>query len=320
METKIAKKILDLDEKNFKQLRTFISELESEISLNQDSFFYQFSKALQRELEKKRFHIFESPYCLFIDKYRDLLKVITANDLLNDIKYLISFNSSKKTFLQFLSYLEKSYENKDKMNININKIQEIGISKFVFSQEPLEKNFIVVERKQDIRYQIKSIYSDGKQSWLRHEKGYSVEVDNHSYIIKYHKESSFGLHSVEMLLNSLEFDTDTLPSYEELHDINVWQHIDRKRIKEKSDAIDNINKLLLDADMIEKLLEGLSSDIEKIQFLAGNLDYEQTLNGLSNLKELSVLLVKLSTLASSSYQQSNFISKSEIQKHIKPIS
>lgn len=320
METKVAKKILDLDEKDFKRLRIFISELEAEINLNQDSFFYQFNKVLQRELVKKRFHIFESPYCLFIDKYRDLLKKIIENDLLNDIKYLISFNGSKKTFLQFLSYLEMNYDNKDKMITNINKIQKIGISKFDFSKDNLEKNFIVVEEKKDTKYQLKSIYSDGDQSWVRHEKGYSVEVDNHSYIIKYHKDSSFGLYSVEMTIKNLDFDTDALPSYEELHDINVWQHIDRKSIDEKSDAIDNINRLLKDANMIENLLQELSDDVEKIKFLTGNLDYEQTLNGLSNLKELSVLLVKISTLASSRYEQSNLISKSEIQKHIKPIS
>lgn len=320
METKVVKKILDLNEKDFKQLRTFISELESEISLNQDSFFYQFNKALQRELEKKKFHIFESPYYLFIDKYRDLLKKIVENDLLGDIKYLISFNSSKKTFLQFLSYLEKSYNNKDKMIANINKINEIGISKFVFSREALEKSFIVVEDRKDTKYQMKGIYSDGEQSWVRHKKGYFVELVNHNYIIKYHKDNSFGLYSVEMLLISLEFDANTLPSYEELHDINVWQHIDRKSINEKSDAIDNINKLLSDADKVQKLLEGLSSDIEKIKFLAGNLDYDQTLCKLNNLKELSNLLIKLSTLASSSYEQSNVISKIEIQKHINPVS
>lgn len=316
METNIVKKILDLDESDFKQLRNFILELESEISFNKDPFFYEFNRVLQRELEKKKFHIFEPPYYLFIDKYRDLLKKIVKNELLTDIKYFISFNNSKKSFFEVLSYLEKNYANKDRIIININKMLEIGILKFNFSKEISQNRFIVVENKKDNRYILKSIYSDGEQSWVRHKKGYSVDVVNPSYIINYHKDNYFGLYNVSMILNNLEFETDTLPSYEELHDINIWQHIDRKSINEKSDAIDNINKLLKDATITENLLKDLSLDVEKIKFLSGNLDYEQTLNRLSNLKELSTLLIKLSTLASSSYEQAKIICKSEIQKHI----
>lgn len=315
MEVKLVKEILNLDEESFFAFKDFIEELNVESLVNNDSFLHELERKLPFFLSKKRKPIFKSSYYDFVKKYNNILIQLQNKDLFFEIKYLVCYGSNKE-FLSFLDYLYSSYDKKDLILENIDRLEKLGVLRFDYTQDKLPNTFYIKEQNINGEYQRESFYSDGVKRYIKKENEIVVDVKNHSYFIKYLKSNLSGLKQKDVVVSNLEFDTKTLPSFAELYDKNVWQFLDKDNIEKRSEAIKSINKLLEDSTKVSSLLTIIYEDIKKLEFTKDE-SYKNIINKLNDLKQLSNMLIEFSKISSLAYQKKDIISIMDIEKYIK---
>ena len=92
------------------------------------------------------------------------------------------------------------------------------------------------ETKDGNYHKIMSTYSDGKCSteFIKQDgftKYYIMDLDRATYVIHYRKDNIDGLKKLDVFVQDLEFDPNTLPEYSKLYGKNSWQNLEGNKVK-----------------------------------------------------------------------------------------
>lgn len=325
----LIKNLFKFNEEELGKIKKFTSLLNhavnSDSNFNIDEYYRDFIKLLERHKKLKR----KTYFFDFVKPNTDFFEELIKYDVL---KYIFEYSKNNNTTISFCSLIDHIIVNFDRRSImieNMSQLQQLDFESicYVYDSKHFEEVSKYVEvyeigKRDDQQYLISSFFTDGEVNWnkelidIEYEvsnqffetqtDGYIASVESPNYMLYYTKGTN--IETIKSLyLNRLDFDTKTLPSYNELYSMNENQKLGN----DETEAINNINTLISNCSVLRANVQ----DIERIlSQLKGTERYEQALI-LS--KKLCNIMEVLTVILANSYQKDNIISEETLQKIIR---
>lgn len=312
MNVEILKNILELNEEEFTEYNEMVDDLE-QLQNHKNFYIGQLVSTyydVVKEEKKLLFH--ERKYTRFVKKHYGIL-----NTLVSENKSGLMTSFVALIHLDF-DYVKQNYGNKDEIIKRLKKLLELNILEFDMLTE--ENCFYDVDsNERELFFEIdkfthgekKGLFTDGNITF-KDDSGYfkentpfkieyhnsihdiyPVEVNDANYVLRY-SLSKFVFSDkidchVNMKIKNLMFDTDSLPTYEELQNgvfpKNVADYIADKELlmSQKQDVVDNVYEV----ETIEKTINSLLSKLE---------NYTEKYEITKDLEEAKAIKAKLEVI------------------------
>ncbi len=219
-----------LDNNSLNKLKHFVYDYSSRLQMlrENDDFFldtwYIFNETVQLELTGNIDYRIK-PEKNLQNCIKNHVKVLYKVDELGILNSIYDTFHDKAALKVLLTIIDTLIEDRKLVKNNMEKFMDLGIKSFDFQpyrniDGTFQSDMSIREKDKNI-YAIDGAYSDGVKN-IR--KGYSntyyIEVKNAKYVIEYFKRVD-GYNEIVVKVNNLRFNTATLPSKEELYDVNI---------------------------------------------------------------------------------------------------
>ncbi len=272
---------------------------------------------------KKALTILMSKFCEykqcvnFIKKYQAYID----KDLIDKLEY--DYNHRENVILYKI--LKNLYPHKKELLEMGDKLKKLNITGFMYTNVPaLSLNAI---RLIDDRI-IQGFYTDGKQTCNVKEKvefsnlvEYKINIQNAHMILEYNKTLRGRSSEPWLIVNNLLFDTNFLPTYEELYDVNTLPtNLDYKNFEdfkaletEKENITTNVSELNCVSQKINEILPLLEYYTTKLERTKNMEEAKSIVTKLDTLREILADVQKLRTAV---IERNDIIKEDEIEKRL----
>lgn len=321
IDTEFAVKIIKLDKNNLSCLNDLIEDFRAlylHVEMRKETFSdktffdlldldefvnyckYKFGENNKKDVKFSR----KFNYNNYINRYRNLLKQLIDNDMFNEL-YLKVISQSDYVYDEyksFIDYLCSICDKKDLVLDNLAKINELGIANFSF--KPYKSfdgihDIIVQEGENNLQderqlYCVHGTLTDGEKSWLNQYESnvYRYVTKNANFKIEFIKGSANN-DIVSMYLRNLEFNSNDLPSRDDIMNKHMLLDIDFDLIREKNWLIDFNYGAVSSLESANDLLLYSNYLLEQLNVAGSRSDYVILKNQLvmlepfiKNLKEI----------------------------------
>ena len=293
--------------------------------LNIDDYYEKIVILIEghKRLKKKTF------FFDFVNTNTEFLEELIRLDVLKYIFKFGSHNNTTTAFCKLLEHIIQNYDNKQLILQNMSELEKLLIESVYYEYEP---NAFELEEKTGIEvyehgaketegYTVSSFFTDGKVNWTKDDgileyeikdfhfqknskHAYRTYVSDCSYILSYTK-SSECTSGILMIINRLDFDTKSLPSFEDLYSSTKWQVLGNEETK----AIDDIGLLLSNCNILKTNMDDIKNMLSQ---LSNTEEYKQALL-LS--KKLCNVMENLSIIMLNNYKKEGLIAEEDFQKN-----
>lgn len=251
IETNLATSMLLLNNEEIKKLQEFIGEF-SKVKQDKKFSWVSFVDSVVSELKIVEYkgylyhkHYVKAEYKDIINKYDKILRKLIHLEILLPIYRIISDEESKKQFMKFTDYILNNESNQAVMMENLSKMLELGIDNFDYTpNNSLDGvyDMYVCQGIEPSVYSVRGIASDGNKIWLSQEidSKFELFLNDANYVIKYNKNTLIR-DNVSMVVKDLTFDSNSLPTKEELYDPRVLPDINYEKVREKNNEREFLN-------------------------------------------------------------------------------
>lgn len=196
-----------------------------------------------------------------ITKHKDIIKNMVDLKFLHFV-YDTFYDVNKRCDL--LNAIDDIIKNKNLVMDNMTKFMGLGIKDFEYNtRDNIDGRYAIYINYnpdtsfKECSYGSDGVCSDGIKKWM-HQFGYYYyfELTNAKYVIVYKKRIDDRYNEVEVIVNDLNFDTNTLPNACELYDLSVVPYVDYEETKEQTALLKHNNiksDLLKESKKMEKL-------------------------------------------------------------------
>ena len=252
--TKFALELIDLEPKELIELQRFIKQLyfcyqKDSKSIDYQDLHYCVSGKLsifKKIIFNKYIHIVKANPV--IKKFQDCYGI---EDLL---LYTICTRNYHNVYYDFVEYLIENYAKKDKIKENLENLLRLDIFHINFYNDHQKIN----KQANYIGHLTANLsYSDGEVSYeysLVNGKEFTAYYQNPNYVIDCSKNVNISRNIINCY--NLTFDKETLPSYQELNDLNVLpQDIDTNVLARRDEYIIAIRRLKDTSNDLQKAMQ-----------------------------------------------------------------
>ncbi len=197
-----------------------------------------------------------------INKYKNIIAKLVDLNFLHFV-YDTFYNENKRNDL--LNAIDDIIKDKKIVIDNMNKFMDLGIREFEYNSiDSLDGRYaIYINYNPDTSFKENSygcdgVCSDGVKTW-KHNFGYYYyfDLDNAKYVIIYKKRFDDRYNEIEVIVNDLNFDTNTLPNGRELHELSIAPYVDYQEVSLQTALLKHNNlesDLIIESNKIERLL------------------------------------------------------------------
>ncbi len=320
--------LTELDEQEFKEYEQMYKEAFEIFNMNH----YHRNDLELVNLHGKKALFYLGPKILeykacrnFINKYKPLIDKFGPK-LIDTFEGDYIFN--REHALKIYNELKDLYLHKQELLEMCDKLEGLKITDFMYMKAP-ELSLSAVGRISSI--EIMGFYTDGEQTYnpvakqeFSSEIKYQVNIEKANMILEYHKKPNdrTRLRTPQpcLIVNNLLFDTNFLPTYEELYDFNIPTNLDYQRFEdfkkleqEKESIITDVsalNSMSQDLSKVLCLLEDYTTKIERTK------NMEETKDIVTKLDALREILADVEKLKDIIIKNSDVITEEEIEKRL----
>lgn len=262
-------------------------------------------------------------YWSLLNFYKSLLSQLMRMDDEVIKKFFVAIDQGTDSFYQLCEYILYNYDKQDLILKNLEKLKEIGISRFIFDECAVldgDYTIVVLENREMSKqgkkvYGVKGVACDGEKVWFDQvdDDGYDFKSIGSSYVISYIKGTAF-LDDVKMIIRSLGFDSKTLPTREELFDLEVLPEVDFELINKKTRVVNLSYSHECSLKVAEELLEHSRNLIFYLEYGGFNEKALEIKKQLIFLEAFIATAKGMSSSLASEYFKSGVVSPSELHE------
>lgn len=253
-------------------------------------------------------------YEAFVSRNKDILRELLNSTAIDIFKY---FNL--EGYLSLYSYLSENYDKKDEYLSKLDALRNLGFGYFWYAPEDnLDKTEIIEIEDRENKYSgvgISGIFTDGNMEALVQEvdnSKYPVKLTGANYILRYFQNYVDELYETNfIILKNLDFDINTLPTYEDLFEKVTLPKIDFEKAEAKTSAVDSVLNICNYHYFTAALIQSMTNYLNQLNIASDCQEREEILRKVNEFKSILDDLEKLGFVVISDHIRRGVISEEE---------